>query len=150
MSEIPGSLAVTPIAIPAMPVNLPNLSVGLTQFTKNTDIVIDNFEGGYYHPDMKKNFKPSDQKKLGDSGETLFGLDRKHGSQLARYPEWKPFWDAVDKDRKNNPGLWRYNYKPGGAVGKEFKRLASAIMYKWFQYLSGKYILISSMDESRL
>jgi len=146
-TQVTGSLALEPVVVPPMPKSLPVLTVTLDLFVKNTEVVIDNFEGGYYHTDMKKNFKPSDQKKLGDSGETLFGLDRKHGSQLKMYPEWKTFWDAVDADRKKNPGLWKYNYKPGGAIGKDFKRLASSIMYKWFQYLSGRHILISSMDE---
>ncbi len=146
--NIIGLLAEEPIVIPALPEKLPVLNVTLEQFAKTTsDVVIPNFEGGYYHPDMKKRFKPSDQKKLGDSGETLFGEDRKHGAQLAKYPEWKKFWDLVDADRAKNPALWKYDYKPGGELGKELRRLASEIMYKWFQYLSGKYILISSMDE---
>ena len=83
---------------------------------------------------------------LGDSGETLFGLDRKHGSQLAKYPEWKEFWNIVDKDKVNNKHLWRYNYR-AGKLELILKELAAKIMYKWFNYLAGKYILISSMDE---
>lgn len=147
LGDAAGALAVEPVEIPELPEKLPVLNVTLEQFTRMTIVVIDNFEGGYYHPDMKKNFKPSDQKKLGDSGETLFGEDRKHGAQLSKYYEWKDFWAFVDADRAKNPKLWRYNYKPTGDFGKELKRLASAIMYKWFSYLAGKYILISSMDE---
>lgn len=145
---VEGSLAEKPIVIPALPEKLPVLNVTQEAFAQITsDIVIPSFEGGYYHPAMKKNFKASDQKKLGDSGETLFGLDRKHGAQLARYAEWELFWGMVDEDRKVNPSAWRYNYKPAAELGRQLRYLASLIMFKWFSYLAGKYILISSMDE---
>lgn len=142
VGKIIGSLAVKPIDIPEIN-KLPLLSLTEEQFIIMTEVVIDNFEGGYYHPDMKAKFNERSRKMLGDSGETLYGLDRKHGAQLAKYPEWNVFWAAVDKNKKDNPTLWRYNFKPAG----HFRSLAAAIMYKWFQYLSGKYLLISSMDE---
>lgn len=116
------------------------------KFNYLTGIVIDNFEGGYYHPNMLKNFKPSDQDKLRASGETMFGLDRKAGAQLAQYPEWKIFWAAVDSSKVSHPLDFGYN-KRGGMAGPKLKDLASAIMYKWFGYLAGKYILVGSMDE---
>ena len=146
-AEVIGSLALEPVVIPALPEKLPVLNVTLEKFEPMAILVIDNFEGGYYHPDMKKRFSPANQKKLGDSGETLFGLDLKHGSALNKYPEWKQFWELVKTDKQKNGNLWGYNYKPSGEVGLQLRKLAAAIMYKWFQYLSGKYILISSMDE---
>ena len=118
----------------------------LEKFQQLTIVVIDNFEGGYYHPAMLPNFKPADQNLLRASGETMFGLDRKAGSQLAVYPEWKTFWDLLDADRAANKGLWRYQYR-GGKLEYRLKELAAAIMFKWFTYLSKKYILIGSMDE---
>lgn len=150
--EIIGSLAFEPIVIPALPEKLPVLNVTLEQFGPMTEIVIDNFEGGYYNPSMLKNFQAKDQAVLKNSGETLFGLDRMAGAQLARYPEWKQFWELIDADRDKNPFAWKYNYKGGSVFGKEaiapkLKRLAAAIMYQWFSYLAGRYILISSMDE---
>ena len=146
--KIVGSLAEKPIEIPKLPETLPTLTVTEKKFVELTQVVIDNFEGGYYHPDMKKRFKPSDQSKFGDSGETLFGLDRKHGSQLKMYAEWKQFWDLVDAEKFHDTNVWnKYNYKPTGIIGQRLKELASKIMYKWFSYLAGKYILISSMDE---
>jgi hypothetical protein len=144
MPEITGSLATTPIVIPSLPEKLPVLTVTESQWVDTTQLVIDGVEGGYYHPDMKKNFNARSQKALGDSGETMFGLDRKHGSQLAKYPEWARFWDLVDKAQVGVK--WKYNSR-GGAMESVFKELAAKIMYKWFQYLAGKYILISSMDE---
>jgi hypothetical protein len=113
------------------------------QFSKLTAIVIDNFEGGYYHPDMLKNFKPSDQAKLKSSGETFFGLDRVHGAQLKQYPEWKTFWDRVDAERAANPASWKYNSR-GGAAGPDLKNLAAAIMYQWFSSLVHNYITVGA------
>lgn len=110
-----------------------------------TQLVIDHVEGGYYHPDMLKNFKPSDQAILRASGETLFGLDRKAGSQLKMFPEWATFWATIDADRKVNPN-WKYKYR-GGKLEYRLKELASTIMFKWFNYLAKKYILVGSMDE---
>lgn len=145
--NVKGSLAFQPIVIPEMPQKLPTLTVTLEDFEKTTsDVVIPNFEGGYFNPAMLPRFNAADQKLLKSSGETLFGLDRMAGAELAKYTEWKNFWAIVDEDRRKNPGLWKYQYR-GGALEVQLKLLASKIMYKWFSYLAGKYILISSMDE---
>jgi len=146
MPEITGSLAQPPVNIPALPEKLPVLTVTEEQWVDTTQLVIDGVEGGYYHPSMKSGFNARSQKALGDSGETLFGVDRKHGAQLAKYPEWKQFWDLADKAKKERPYEWKYNMR-GGFYEKQLKTLAAKLMYKWFQYLAGKYILISSMDE---
>ncbi len=111
-----------------------------------TQLVIDHVEGGYYHPSMLKNFNARSQAVLRASGETLFGLDRKAGAELSKYHEWKTFWDIVDNDRKANPNLWKYNYR-GGKLEQALKSLAASIMFKWFNHLAKKYILIGSMDE---
>lgn len=120
----------------------------LTQdkFVGLTKVVIDNLEGGYYHPDMLSLFNVRSQAVLKASGETMFGLDRKHGIQLAKYPEWNLFWAAIDKNRHNFPIRWKHEYR-GGEIESELKMLASVIMYKWFQYLAKKYILVGSLDE---
>ena len=135
-----------PIIIPELPEVVPVLSLTLEKFTKVTELVIDGLEGGYYHPDMKKNFNERSQRMLGDSGETMFGIDRKHGQQLSKFAEWKTFWDLVDASKVKYANEWRYN-KRGGILEGQLKKLTAAIMFKWFSYLSGKYILISSMDE---
>lgn len=142
LGTIIGALAVAPVNIPELPAALPVLTVTEAQWIDTTQLVIDGVEGGYYHPRMKANFNARSQKALGDSGETMFGLDRKHGAALAKYPEWKQFWEIVDQ----NSATWKYQSR-GGAVEGQLKVLAAKIMYKWFQYLAGKYILISSMDE---
>jgi len=119
--------------------------VDAKQFIDLTGIVIDNFEGGYYHPNMLSRFKPSDQKLLKFSGETMFGIDRKAGIQLAKYPEWDKMWKLIDEDRRNNPSLWKYQYR-GGNLSSELKKLVSQMMFKWFTYLAEKYISATSME----
>ena len=123
-----------------------NNLISIKQWTTITELVIDHVEGGYYHPSMLKNFNARSQAILAASGETLFGLDRKAGAALAKYPEWAIFWAAVDADRKANPALWKYQYR-GGKLESKLKQLAAAIMYQWFNYLAKKYILVGSMDE---
>lgn len=110
------------------------------------DIVIPYFESGYYHPDMAKNYSAKDQAILKDSGETMFGEDRKAGKQLAVYPEWKQFWDMIDADRAKNPKLWKHYYM-GGAINAPLKELCSKIMYQWFNYLAAKYLKGDAIDK---
>ncbi len=107
-AEVIGSLALEPVVIPALPEKLPVLNVTLEKFDGYARNGGGHIEGGYYHPDMKKRFSPANQKKLGDSGETLFGLDLKHGSALNKYPEWKQFWELVKTDKQKNGNLWGY------------------------------------------
>lgn len=114
------------------------------QFLSMTNIVIDNFEGGYYHPDLAKKMKPSDQALLAASGETMFGLDRKAGAQLAMYPEWKQFWDMID--RANARKNWKHYYM-GGPLNAPLKDLAGRIMYQWFNRLAAKYLIGNSIDK---
>jgi hypothetical protein len=114
------------------------------RFLSLTDIVIDNFEGGYYHPDMAQKMKPSDQALLAASGETMFGLDRKAGAQLAVYPEWKQFWDMIDKADARNK--WKH-YGLGGVLNAPLKELAGKIMYQWFNHLAAKYLIGNSIDK---
>lgn len=120
----------------------PMAVVDKQQFINITGVVIDYLEGGYYHPRMKAGMKPSDQKIMGDSGETMFGLDRKHGAQLSKYPEWAEFWDVIDKAQ---PPYWKH-YDRGGLSGPKLKRLAATIMYQWFTELAAKYLTPAALQ----
>ena len=61
-----------------------------------TNAIIDNIEGGYYHPDMKSNLRNGD--RLGDSGETMFGIDRRAGAPqfTTKTADAVAFWNLVD------------------------------------------------------
>lgn len=115
-------------------------------FDKIHSLISKWVEGGYYHPDMKKKMKPSDQKKMGNSGETHLGLDREQGSKLAMYPEWAAFWQMIDADRAKNPIAWRHYYM-GGSLYPALHDLAGKIMYQWFNRLLRRYVSLSSYDE---
>lgn len=58
------------------------MDLNLETAKKFTDIVINNFEGGYYHPDMKAHLKGGEN--LGISGETMYGIDFTHGGSLGQ------------------------------------------------------------------
>lgn len=53
-------------------------------------------EGGYYHPDMKAKLKGGE--KMGNSGETMFGMDRVAGGKAVTVGKpQEAFWKLVDK-----------------------------------------------------
>lgn len=106
-------------------------------FINLTDLVIKNFEGGYYHPDMLKKGIIKDQ-RYASSGETMFGIDRKHGAgALAKSDAWKEFWSIIDK--ANARTTWKWNYT-GGALGPVLRKLTGAMMYPHFMRLFTKYL----------
>jgi len=65
-----------------------------------TDLVIDNLEGGYFHPDMYKAnraFFSNDDAGYANSGETYYGMDRKAGAPLTTTGPMVNFWALIDK-----------------------------------------------------
>jgi hypothetical protein len=104
-------------------------SRGSVDFNFITDLIIDNLEGGYYHPRMNKG-------NMGSSGETMFGLDRKHGQQ-EKTALGREFWGLIDK--QNAKYNWPWNYKGGNISGK-LRELAAGIMEPLFNSYSRKYL----------
>lgn len=102
-----------------------------------TDKIIDNFEGGYWNRDKTKpkseictNHPWDDMYE--NSGETMFGIDRRAGNWDSN-PAGREFFELID-DEKDNAGsmdefcsTWKYNYK-GGNLKEELKLRASALM----------------------
>lgn len=100
-------------------------------------LVIDNFEGGYYHPDMLNDSRGAKWSQasrdvlsgkapgMSPSGETMFGLDRLNGNQ-EKYPEGREFWSLIDK--QNARKTWAYNYR-GGSLSSKLKKLAGDIQH---------------------
>jgi len=86
----------------------PNIKLPSSSKISFKDIVrltIDNLEGGYYNPTNTV------KKDMRDSGETMFGMDRKHGSNFTNSQSGKLFWSLIDKDKKKNPKKWVRYYK---------------------------------------
>lgn len=109
------------------------------EFKRLVQLVIDGIEGGYYHPNIKVWMSPADQKIMGESGETMYGLDRKWGADpLATYPEWATFWAIIDAAGAST--RWRHYFMGPADLQPQLKELAAKIMYRWFCELSSKYI----------
>lgn len=98
-------------------------------------LIIDNIEGGYYHPLMKDNLRNGD--RLGDSGETMFGIDRKNGAPLfvTGTPAAIQFWQIVDDNfGEHHADVAYYNDKADGrkktpaTVGARLRLLTAAMI----------------------
>jgi hypothetical protein len=98
-----------------------------------TKKVIDNFEGGYWNHWECKNHPYSAM--YANSGETLFGLDRKAGQIEKICPAGKKFFAIIDGEKATLKDkfceVWKYNYR-GGKLEDELKLLAAETM--WFSY----------------
>lgn len=84
-----------------------NMVSDITQ-QKIINLIIDNIEGGYYHPDMQSKLKGGDA--MGISGETMFGIDRKNGAPqfTTKTPEAVAFWQLVDANYGTHHGDTAY------------------------------------------
>ena len=100
-------------------------------FETMTKIIVDNIEGGYYNPEWHR------QSAMGDSGETMFGMDRFNGSDLFKSVAGRKFWETIDKNK--NKDVWKHYYM-GGSLEPELLRLVTEIMTKHYQTLSDKYL----------
>lgn len=101
-----------------------------------TDIIISYLEGGYYHPNMKSKLRNGS--KMGNSGETMFGLDRVKGIPVVN-TYWNPFWQLVDEwymDKHDDTSY--YQHKADGTkgipaeVGEKLRDLAHKEMTRRF------------------
>ena len=107
-----------------------------TKFEAVTQIVIDNLEGGYYHPNMKVR-EPKKFAVMKDSGETMYGIDRKHGGDINTTEAGKAFWSIIDG--QNAANTWTYQYKATGEVAKNLKMLAAKMIYDVYVKLCNLY-----------
>lgn len=99
-------------------------------------LIIDQLEGGYYHPDMLADGRVKDS-LYASSGETMFGIDRKNGGSLNTTAAGQRFWSLIDGAgaRVN----WPWNYK-GGNLGPSLKNGAADIIYPEYERLSTRYL----------
>lgn len=107
-----------------------------SSFQDMVELVIDKLEGGYYHPKKHKS------SGMGDSGETMMGIDRKHGGTINTSPEGKEFWSIIDNagaSRPDSMGGWKWNYK-GGNLESKLKRIVGKIIEKRYNEYSTRYL----------
>jgi len=115
-----------------------------SDFGKVVDKIIDEFEGGYYHPDMLKDGRVKDS-RYGGSGETMFGMDRQAGKQEST-SAGKEFWDIIDKENARSD--WKYNYmlKDNPTLAGRLKGLIVQIMEPLFNQYMEKYLTPESRE----
>lgn len=115
-------------------------------FEKVTNQIIDQLEGGYYHPDMLKDGRVRDS-RYGNSGETMFGIDRKAGgTEENGGPAGKEFWRLIDAEnaRKN----WKHEYmlKDNPELANKLRKLVAQIMEPLFLRYQKAYLSPEARD----
>ncbi len=108
-----------------------------TDFKQSVNKVIDTLEGGYYHPNMVKDGRLKSSYKMGKSGETMMGMDRKYGAGFAKTSAGKEFWGLMDK--ANASQNWKHNYM-GGSLENKLKNLVADMIKPEYDSLSSKYL----------
>ena len=100
-------------------------------FKKIVTFVINNLEGGYYHPSMLQDGRVNDT-RYSTSGETMFGIDRLQGGSINTTPAGLKFWSAIDTSGASKN--WQWNYM-GGDLAPQLKDLAGEmILTPYTQY----------------
>lgn len=100
-------------------------------FKEITKLVINKIEGGYYNP--KWHYKSA----MGKSGETMFGIDRKHGGTINTTGPGIEFWKIIDDNK--SPEVWKHGYR-GGNLESTLTDLAARIMEPVYERNSEKYL----------
>lgn len=113
-----------------------------------TNKIIDNFEGGYWNNDKTQ---PADKicsnhpysAMYANSGETLFGLDRRAGKIDKIEPYGRQFFEIIDAERERLGSefckVWHWNYR-GGDKEEELKLLASKTMKHLYDSFSKQFL----------
>lgn len=124
---------VTTQSTPYVPTNVSD-----SDFEVAVEEIIDGLEGGYYHPDMKKKDPVRFQGML-NSGETMYGMDRKWGMQEKTAPG-REFWRLIDNE--NARTNWKHDYRleDNPELAKTLKRLIAEIMKPLFDKYSRLYL----------
>jgi hypothetical protein len=103
--------------------------------------IIDNLEGGYYHPDMLSDGRVKDS-RYGGSGETMFGVDRKTGPE-SKLPAGLEFWRIIDAQNardnwQNEHGFGKHKLDP--ALDKRLRALVAEMEKQLFDTYTKRYL----------
>ena len=113
-----------------------------------TDKIIDKFEGGYWNNDTtkarsQKCVNHPDDPMYDNSGETMFGIDRRAGDWDDN-PKGREFFELIDNEKENYENMeefcqtWRWNYK-GGSLQSELKSRAGDLMLTVYENNKGVF-----------
>lgn len=110
-----------------------------TTFNQMAELVVNNIEGGYYHPQAHKNVP--NISRMGKSGETMYGLDRKWGPNLPN------FWKKVDELNPSKTS-WKYNetLKDKPEIANQLKNMLYPEMKRLYEEYSNKYLSTKSKE----
>jgi hypothetical protein len=101
--------------------------------------VIDNLEGGYYHPDMLADGRVHDS-RFGNSGETMFGLDRLAGGIESKGPAGQEFWRLIDAQDARHKWKHEYMLKDNPELATKLRELTAEIMKPLFEQNTKNYL----------
>lgn len=118
------------------------MAVNKDKFNSIVNVVIDKLEGGYYHPDMLNDGRVKDS-RYSNSGETMFGIDRKAGGKINDTASGRAFWSIIDN--ANARKGWKWNYK-GGELAPQLKQYVTGIIYPQYDGLASKYLSPKTKD----
>jgi peptidoglycan hydrolase-like protein with peptidoglycan-binding domain len=109
------------------------------------DLIIDKLEGGYFHPDMLKDGRVRDM-RYGNSGETMFGMDRKNGGQETQSPAANEFWNIIDAQDAKDKWPNEYMLKDNPSLNNQLRKLVGEIMKPIFEDYTKKYLSPHAAD----
>lgn len=116
------------------------MAINQARYKSIVGLIIDQLEGGYYHPDMMLR-DPVKFAQYGFSGETMFGIDRRAGGAINTTSAGKKFWAIVDGAGARNNWPWNYG---GGNLRQSLKDGAADIMYPEYERMAKKYVSAKS------
>lgn len=114
-----------------------DISSSTTDFVTLCKAVINNLEGGYYHPDMLKDGRVKD-KRFGTSGETMYGLDRLQGGDMNKTVQGKAFWAEIDK--QNARKKWAHLYIPPDPLKTKLLDLMCGVIQPFYESWLKTYV----------
>jgi len=100
-------------------------------FKDLTLFIINNLEGGYFHPEMLKDGRVTDP-RYSTSGETMFGIDRLNGGSINTSDAGVQFWGLIDS--ANAKYTWRWNYFGGDLKDQLIGLVADMMQPVYSQY----------------
>lgn len=111
-------------------------------FENITHLIINHIEGGYYPGKGAKDMK--------NSGETMFGMDRKYGSDFTNSEDGKLFWKLIDEDKRKNPKKWVRYYKLDDNIELKNKLLeivTNQFLVPYYEKFSNNYLTNTALKE---
>lgn len=119
-------------------------TIDVNNWQSYINTVIDNIEGGYFHPNMIDRGIIRDQ-RYRNSGETMFGLDRKAGNNEATQ-SGEEFWNYVDSLNAKHKWPWNYMVNDNPELNQKLKILAGNYIKDMYTSYSSKYLTPQSLS----